>query len=487
FHHADMSASDALLLQKGRSTDTHRLRLAVDAIEIENLASFFSFDATKDASATQWIRQLQPRMLMLLPILSSISDRLRELTALGGPSKSARALLARARLWLQDNQPHDPVLLEILREDIGAEINSRHAGGCWRDLIELSFLMRLRDFVDLRADCASLAAAVQGGSASLNAPLLFPIEERIARVRHFDHGFAAFAAGVSAITVLICCAFWIFAGWPDGGSAAMLAAVAGSLFAAQDDPSPSIEVFTKAAAAGVLVSALYVFGILPNVHTIETLILALAPAFLLFGLLIATPQTALIGTPLAVISATAMALQETYDADAGAFLNSSIALVLGMGLAAVTSAALITLGAEWGVWRISRANRATLAEAANTTTSNEEALIAGLMFDRMLLLAPRAAAAGHTIPDVLRELRAGFNILDLHRAQRSLPPYSRRRVDALLMKLMTHYRLGTAPSDGLLDSINQALVAIRDGNSSEKRDALLGLVGLRRSLFPDAP
>ena len=205
----------------------------------------------------------------------------------------------------------------------------------------------------------------------------------------------------------------------------MLAAVAASLFAAQDDPSPTIAVFTKTAAVGVLISALYVFGILPNVHNIETLILALAPAFLAFGLLIATPQTALIGVPLAVISATAMALQETYEADAAAFLNSSIALVLGNGAGRYTSAVLITLGAEWGVWRISRANRATLAEAANTTTSNEEALVAGLMFDRMLLLAPRAAAAGHTMPDVLRELRAGFNILDLHRAQRSLPPYSR--------------------------------------------------------------
>ena len=465
----------------------HRLRLAADTVEIENFASFLSFDATKDAFATQWIRQLQPRMLMLLPILSSISDRLRELVAQGGPSTPAGALIARARLWLQDGQSRDVSALETLREDIGAEIGSHHAGGSWRDLIELSFLLRLKDLVDLRADCAGLAAAVEGGSASLSAPLLFPIEGRITRVRHYDHGIAAFAAGVSAITILICCAFWIFAGWPDGSSAAMMAAVATSLFAAQDDPSPSIAVFTKTAAAAVLVSALYVFGILPNVHTIETLILALAPAFLSFGLLIATPQTALIGTPLAVISATAMALQETYDADAGAFLNSSIALVLGMGLAAVTSAALITLGAEWGVWRISRANRATLAEAANTTTSNEEALVAGLMFDRMLLLAPRAAAAGHTMPDVLRELRAGFNILDLHRAQRSLPPYSRRRVDALLIKLMRHYRLGTPPSAGLLVAINRALAAIRDENSSQKRDALLGLVGLRRSLFPDAP
>ena len=144
FHHADISASDALLLQKGRSTDMHRLRLAADAIEIENLASFLSFDATKDASATQWIRQLQPRMLMLLPILSSISDQLHELTALGGPSKSAWALLARARLWLQRWPSHDPVSLETLRKTFGTEIGRRHAGGSWRDLMELSFLLRLR-------------------------------------------------------------------------------------------------------------------------------------------------------------------------------------------------------------------------------------------------------------------------------------------------------------------------------------------------------
>lgn len=266
----------------------------------------------------------------------------------------------------------------------------------------------------------------------------------------------------------------------------MMAAVATSFFAAQDDPSPSVTQFAKLAAASIPIAAFYLFAVLPNIHTIETLVLTLAPAFLAFGLLIATPRAALIGLSLAVNSASLMALQETYAVDGAAFMNSGIAMVLGMGLAAVASAVLITLGAEWGVWRIARANRATLADAANTTTANEEAKIAGLMFDRMLLLAPRAAAAGHTMPDVLRELRAGFNILDLHRAQRLLPPYSRRRVDALMMKLTKHYRLGAEPSAGLLLSINRALVAIRD-EDIQNRDAVLGLVGLRRSLFPDAP
>ena len=168
FHHADVSASDILLLEKGRSTDMHRLRLAADTVEIENLASFLSFDATKDASATQWLRQIQPRMLMLLPILSSISDKLRELAALGGPSQSAGALLSRARLWLREGERHDPLSLETLRRDIGSEIGRRHAAAAGATLSN-SASFCVRDFVDLRSDCANLAEAVRSGSANLPA------------------------------------------------------------------------------------------------------------------------------------------------------------------------------------------------------------------------------------------------------------------------------------------------------------------------------
>jgi hypothetical protein len=128
-----------------------------------------------------------------------------------------------------------------------------------------------------------------------------------------------------------------------------------------------------------------------------------------------------------------------------------------------------------------------LAQAANTTTEKEEARVAGLMLDWMLLLAPRAAAAGHTIPDVLRGFRAGFDILSLHRAQRSLPSYSRRLLDELLSELGRYYRSVTAnPAIDILDSIDRALVTIRYDESEAAQDALLGLAGLRRSFFPNA-
>jgi uncharacterized membrane protein YccC len=484
--HADKSAADALGLRTGKLTDMHRLQLAADTSEIESLASYLSFDGGQ-AAAVDWARQLHPRMLMLLPILSSIADRLGELMALGGLSPAAEALLARTRQWLEEPGPHDPAVLEGLRGGIAARIASHREGGSWHDLIELGFLLRLKDFVEIRTDCATLADAMARGLPRLGAPLLFPLEERVERVRHLDHGFAAFAAMVSAVTILSCCAFWIMTGWPDGSTAAMMAAVATSLFATQDNPAPTITLFAKLGAASMPVAAIYLFGILPNVHTLETLMLAFAPAYLVFGALMASPRTAIYGVSFAVNSISAMALQGTYAVDAALFLNSGIAMVAGMGLGAGASAILITLGAEWGVWRIGRANRATLAEAANTRTANEEVRVAGLLLDRMVHLAPRVAAAGHTIPDVLRDLRTGFNILDLHRASRSLPPYSRRRVDAFLVRMTRHYRQSETPQAPILDSIDRALTAIGKDSTSGAREALLGLVGLRRGLFPDAP
>ncbi len=487
FHHADTRARDALLLEQGRSTDMHRLRLAADTIEIENLASFLSFDATKDASATQWIRQLQPRMLMLLSILSSISDRLRELAALGGPSRPAEGLLTRARLWLEDGQPHDPVSLNVLRQDIGAEIDGRDAGGSWGDLIELGFLLRLRDFVELRADCASLAGAVRSGSASLPAPLLFPIEERIARVKHLDHGFAAFAAGVNAITICLCCSFWIFAGWSDGYSAAMMAAVASSLFASQDDPSPAVTLFAKLAAASTPVAAIYLFGFLPNIHSIETLILALAPAFLAFGLLISTPRTALIGLCLAVNSASLMALQETYAADAAVFMNSSVAMVFGMGLAACVSAVLITLGAEWGVWRISRSTgrRLRRRRTPRPRTKKRSSRVSCSTVCCCLLRAPprRAAPCQMCCASCEPALTSSTCIAPSVRCR---PLHAGGRCASYRSDEALSLGSGACAAE-LLEAIDSALAAIRDENPGNKRDGLLGLVGLRRCLFPKAP
>ncbi len=433
--HMDENAKDALSRKMGETRELHRLRLAADTSEIENLSTHLAYEAPSGHSVTGWVRQLQPRMLMLLPVLSSISDRLGELADCGGPLPGTAYLIERVHAFLG---PGEQARTDTnhLAEAIADEIESRRGARDWRSLLDLSLLMRLRDLVQIRSDCTTLSTAAELGLARLEHPLSYPIATRIARVRHRDHGLALISAVIAAITICLCCTFWIASAWPDGGSAAMMAAVASCLFAAQDDPVPSLMVFTKWTVGAVAVASAYHFAILPNVHHLETLVLVLAPVFLGLGLLMASPSTYLVGLAVAVNSASLLALQEMYSIEAASFMNSSHALIGGLVVAAVLTALLRPIGAEWSAWRLVRSNRATLSQAASTRSANDEARIAGLMLDRLMLLAPRVAASGHSMPKALHEVRAGFNILDLHRARHGLAVHSRRRVDAVMGRLM---------------------------------------------------
>ncbi len=482
--HATASSRDALG-DAGPTEEARWLRLAADATEIENMAAHLAFDMMAAPRAVSHIQKLVPRMLMLLPVLSAISDRLGELASLGGVSPEIATLLARTSDWLNPEHAGDPAEGARLRRDIDARALAPLNTASWRDLMETGLFVRLRELLELHADCRVLAAALAMDSKSLSAPLLFQIEARVERARHDDHGAALIGVFATVVAIVSCCAFWIVSAWPEGATAATMTAITGGLFAAQDDPAPSVKTFTKWTGAAILIAGLYVFLVLPNAHGVETLALALAPTYLCFGLLMTSPTTAQIGLPLALFTSTSMALQQPFSADAEGFINSGLATVLGMGFTVAATALIRPAGALWRANRFMRANELALAEAAEVHSSNDEARVMGLMFDRLALLAPIAHAIDHQMPDALRQLRAGFNILEAHQARERMSPSARRAVDALLMRLARHYRQGATPPTGkILRAIHRASRIV--GFDGDAR-ALLALAGLRRALFPDAP
>src|SRR5262249_40161233 len=145
-------------------------------------------------------------------------------------------------------------------------------------------------------------------------------------VTHRDHGIALWSAAAAALSMLACFAFWIGTGWTDGTTAALFAAILGTRLAGTDEPLPLFRTLYKLVLVVVVLNGIYVFGILPRVTTIEMLIVALMPAFVLFGWMAARPATARLGTLLANFTSVQLALQSTYAADFASFANSSIAL-----------------------------------------------------------------------------------------------------------------------------------------------------------------
>ncbi|TDX61160.1 putative membrane protein YccC [Methylosinus sp. sav-2] len=479
--HGRDAAGDALDPQTSAPNDAHWLRLVTDVAEIETLAAHLSFDPAVERRSLDRIRRITPRMLMLFPVLSAISDRLAALADLGGASERVGALVERARAVVVGAEDSEKTTAELRRDLESAAAASADAD--WRALIEASLCQRIGELLDILFDCGELTKALADGSVQ-PAPLRLTVESRVARVRHLDHGAALHAAFALGCAIFACCLFWIATAWPEGSVAAMMGAIVGSLYASQDDPTPSIAGFAKWTIVATTIAGVYLFVILPRIHNFETLALALAPVYLAFGLLIASPQTFRIGLPLAIVTPTAMAVQELYSADAENFVNTSLAMSAGMALTAVTTALIRRAGAQWRARRYARANRDALVQAADPRAGNDVRLM-GLMLDRLFLLAPIAHAVEGKLPDALRDLRTGLNILDARRSRNTLVGSRRRRIDALLKHLTRSFQIGApAPSRAALHAIDRAMAMAR--NAGDAR-LLLALVGLRRCLFAAEP
>lgn len=466
-----------------------RLKLAADAVDIDGLADHLAFDRSTPRETGPWLRALRLRMLVFLPTLSSLGDRI---AALGdGAPPQLMALIDDVARWIgDDSAEREPA--ERLRERIASLRPQLTAASTWTDIIIASLLMRLRELIDISADCRILSRAIAKGERPAGAKLVFQPEGGVAPTRFKDPGMALWSAAGVFVTILICCAFWIYTGWADGATAPTMAAVGCSFFANQDDPAVGLRDFAKWTGVAILVIAAYLFAILPAVSHVEVLVVALAPTFLLYGYLIARPATFFIGMLLAANTATLMALQETYNADFASFANSSIAFFVGTEMSVISTRLIRSVGSEWSVRRLMRRGWLAIAEAAERRGNRDRAVFSGVMLNRIGVLAPRLLALKDSELrkiDNLRELRVGLNIVDLRRARYHLSPPTLSAIDTMLDELahrFRHYDGVTMPA-ALLGHIDHAMAAAVCEQGSGRTDALIGLVGIRRGLFPSAP
>ncbi len=487
--------SQLVLLREG-TDDTRRgrrLKLATDIVEIDTLSTHLAYDRLTDRNAVNGLGEIRLRMLMLLPVIASLEDRLAALgeEVLRRQPELKRLLEDVARWIVSDVSARRPA------ERIRAMIADRQAvlddSADWERIITTSLLSRLRDLVDLSRDCRELTEAIADNRNVSTLELAFHSEAGAAPVRHRDRGLALWSAAGAATAILICCAFWIGTGWPDGASAPMMAAVACSFFAAQDEPARFIRSFGLWSLVAIVVVAIYLFAVVPAISHLEVLIVALAPTFLLYGFLIGRPATAGTGMALAANTATLLAIQSTYSADFASYANSAVAFFVGVLIAEIVTRIARGVGAEWIANRLVLSSWKTIAIAAERRGKGDRAEFAGLMLHRLGLLVQRIAFLSESDrrdADSLVQLRIGINIIDLRRARYGLAASTVAVIDDMLDRLALACRSYTGegmPAE-LLTSIDRALAqAVKDPNDSAREDALIGLVGIRRGLFPDAP
>jgi uncharacterized membrane protein YccC len=471
--------------------DNERVRLAAAASEIDQLCPHLDYETETSPNAARGLQRLRQCMLSLLPLLAAIEDQRLVLKLHEEMPANVAEIGKNVARWLADGgrdvweaaQLH--AALDEIQPRLGAD-----AG--WTEIMVAGFIVRLRNLVDIVRDCQLLREAIADGRDPDSLALASTFETSGDVIPHRDHGLALWSAAATALSVLACCAFWIATGWTDGASAAIFAAVLGSLLAGVDEPLPAFRSFYWVFLAVIAVNGIYTFAVLPRITTFEMLTVALTPAFLLFGWLAARPATVRIGSFLTIFTSVQLALNSSYSADFISFSNSSVALMLGVGLTGVISGIVRLFGAGWIADRLLRSNWQTLAAVAEAKARQDRAAVAGLMQHRLALLAARITAVpveARSHAANLRQLRAAMNIIDIRQASLSLSRVAMAAIDDLLARLATVCRTHTAdrlPNE-LVGRLDRAIAStLQDPPSEDRNGALIGLARIRSGLFPEA-
>ncbi|MCC8470571.1 FUSC family protein [Xanthomonas phaseoli] len=157
------------VLQRGPS-QAPRNRLAADLVQFQALIAFVRHDDPRHAGAAPALEQLRARMLMLLPVLSSIADRLDALQRGDAATGSEVAtLLEDVAAWVDHVAGTGSADADAARqaEALRARIEAVRPmvdQNIDRLLLD-SLLLRLKELLDLWQDCRALQQALVQGTA----------------------------------------------------------------------------------------------------------------------------------------------------------------------------------------------------------------------------------------------------------------------------------------------------------------------------------
>jgi uncharacterized membrane protein YccC len=488
---ADRWALDILRARGVEVAVADRRHLAAAASEIHILSVHLPFDTSRLRETTAEVATLHGRMVLLIPLLSGISDRM---AALGNAAdREAHAAINAAASWIESgaSDAGRPELVARL-ESLAAE----RAGRDWSSLLVESLLVRLADLVRVLGDSHALTRHLRNPDMPLDAELASEVARAERRPMHRDLPLAVLSGAAATVAILVVCVIWIGTGWADGASAAVLAAVACCFFASMDDPVPGITAFGAFSMLALPLAAAYVFAILPAIDGFPMLVAVLLPPFVLLGSFLPDPRRA--SSALAVVLAfcNALALQATFSADFARFMNANLGQYVGLLSAVLATAVLRSMGVEASVERLRRRTWKSLARLARARRAPAHADFAAALVDRLGLLAPKLAVADARGADAaaheaLRELRIAMNLIAIQDLRPTLSGEPRARLDDVLAEVAEHFAFRAsvgkvAAAYSALDRIDEALSALAGIRSGAVARGINGLVGLRRSLFPDA-
>ena len=441
------------------------------------------------------IRAFDRKIVALLPLVSAVEDRLTLLRRLGPLNVKLSQALAGVHDWFGLKAPGDLRRAAELKEACVAATPAVGPQSSWADLVTVNLIVRLTELIDSWQACLGFATYFADPAQPPSADIRAAAAQIGPKQMHTDPGIALLSALSAALAMGLCAFFWIATAWPEGAAAVAFAAVTCTLFASLEDPTPVQRIITWLLALGIPVVIIYQFALLPAIGGFELLAAVLAFALIPAGILLAIPAYAPLGLAIAIVFCIEMGLQTSYKADLATIINSSSAFVVGGLSGLVVTRLMRVIGTQASARRLIRATYRDLADLADGRALHTRDHWASRMLDRVGLLLyrqPRFEPHPHyEFADALEDLRLGVNIIEARSVAPDMPEPTQEALAAMFDGLAPHFR-GLARGrvaplgDDLLRKIDFAIDEVVASDAATDA-AVAAIVGLRRTLYPEAP
>ncbi|ARF89647.1 putative membrane-spanning protein [Burkholderia cenocepacia] len=473
---------------------TDRRRLALDLEELDHLSILLPFDTGNVLPRVRTVRALQDQLLQVLPLISAVEDRLAALRHIGGMSAELSLLISDLYEWLSDAAHRRDRAISAARLTGRIKFNSlaNTKMVSWSDLLELNLRSCLADIIEIQRNVYDLTDQLRNPE---NQTVGAAVKELIARTRgravHRDRWLAARHAAGTFFCVILASTFWIASAWTYGAGSVLLAGVCCALFAPAERPGVLLFQYFLGSAAGLLVSMVYAYTVLPHVTGFEMFVAVMAPPMLFGGSVLARPSVAMVALGAILEFTTTVGFVAHYAPNFPDFANNALSQIIGTGLAVVVVRLFQGVGIKSSIARLVRSSWRDVARRADGR-STDEARWASRMLDRAGLLLPRLAAtsdaeAPPALLNALMDMRIGIVAGRL----RSLRHASECTLIAELLTAIARHFENLNPANPapvpaiLLAHIDRCIQAVStDPNPIQKIEGLVLLTALRRNLFP---
>jgi uncharacterized membrane protein YccC len=486
--------ADGLVQHATPEAEIERRRIAADISELYVLGTSLRFDTSAHRPDIGTIRAFDRKIVALLPLVSSIEDRLTLLRRNGPLDAKLDQAVNGVHDWIQANEPGDERRAAELKRACVAATPAIGPESSWADLLTVNICVRLIELIDSWQANLGFAHYLADPNRPPSADIRAAAAEIGPKPMHTDPGIALLTGLAACVAMGLCAFFWIATAWPEGAGAIAFAAVSSTLFASLDDPTPTIRNISLILALCIPIVFIYQFFVLPAIGGFVLLSVVLAFVLIPAGLLMAIPAYAPVGLALALGFCVEMSLQTAYTADLAAIINSNSAFVLGGVAALIVTRLMRVIGTQASAQRLLRAIYRDLADVAAGRAHPTREHWVSRMMDRVALLLYRQPRfeprPQHEFADALGDLRLGVNMIETQSMTSSMPHPAQDALAVMFAGLDAHFRNlahgHVAPlGDDLLQKIDTVIGEVAACAASTPA-SVSAIVGLRQTLYPEA-